>query len=223
MGQMWSLSENQEFGTSTMVIDSVISWDKDHQGRISLGTQACNWSLWCTGPSHWVFKLAIVHMGLEFRWKICVDREVVQGTSFGPQKVIVREGRLRRSGQWGRVKIRRLWCPRSHVKKVSWKKQWWTVPKVSKVKTGISPLGLPTWSSWPPESIGLGLVTLPQGGPPCPLSALLPSKHLVLSLLCNCHDTCVRHFLVQHLFPTVVWPLSGQGIGMLCVLCLMSI
>lgn len=129
MGQTWSLSDNQEFGMSTMVIDSSISWDKGHQGRSSLGAQICIWSLWCTGPSCWVFKLAIIHMGLEFRWKICVDREVVQGTSFGPQKVIVGEGRLRRSGQWGRVKSRRLWCPGSHVK-ASRKKEWRTVPKV---------------------------------------------------------------------------------------------
>lgn len=48
----------------------------------------------------------------------------------------------------------------------------------SKVKTRIGPMGLPTWISWPPESIGLSLAILSQSGLPAPSVPSFPPSTL---------------------------------------------
>lgn len=152
-----------------------MSWDRDHQGRSRLEGQAWNLSLRCSGNFTWDSQVGNFTHESGIQKKICVNKQVAQAARSGLQKVIVRKRRLRRSGQWCRVKVRRLWCPAIRVKKVSWKKK---LSKVSKVKTGISPLGLSTWSSWPPESIGLSLVILPQRGLAAPLVPSSPPSTL---------------------------------------------
>ena len=189
-----------------------MSWDRDHQGRSRLEGQAWNLSLRCSGNFTWDSQVGNFTHESGIQKKVCVNKQVAQTARSGLQKVIVRKRRLRRSGQWCRVKVRRLWCPAIQVKKVSWKKK---LPKVSKVKTGISPLGLSTWSSWPSESIGLSLVILPQRGlaaplvhssPPacCTVLGGGPLKKVLFSLY-HIKGTCYQHDIPWRMLTFITW------------------